>query len=223
MAYQLPETVTQKKKKDETSQSPLNSLKKAVENLKNVNWKKYSVNLSIKACIDICYTAIQSSVGLVLATKFGAKGRVIASVFIVISICGIITNVLMLKLKGLLYKDDVGFKRIEHGAVMLTLVFIGFYVSPTLYIFTAFVGLMSVSRTMLDNSMVEALSSATTKDDQGSVMSAFETLTQLAGFVIPVTCGLITDTIDEKLPFLLCIAPAAYAVYKAHQQKPKTE
>lgn len=208
-------------KKKKSTGGVFGALKTAVTNLKSVNWTKYRSNFVIKANIDVCFIIMQNCIGLVLATKFNAVGRSIGFLYILLSVMGIVTNISMLKMKNLFYKDDVGFKRIQHGAILLAIAFIGFFFSPTLTVFTVFVCLNSIARTLLDNSMNEALAAQTTKEDQGSVFSAFETSMQLAGFTVPFICGLITDTMDERVPFLISVVPCLYAAYVASKQKSK--
>lgn len=174
--------------------------------------------------MDVCNSVLATTIGLVLATKFNIVGREMSKVFILGSMVSILSNVLMLKkLKKTLYLNDIGFKRVYHGTVILTVAFLGMFFTRTMPLFLICIAITGASRTIVDSSMVDAVMVATTKEDQGSVISAFGTLAQLTGFVIPALCGIITETIDVSAPYLFCVPVTVYMAYIAYQQKAKAE
>lgn len=135
-----------------------------------------------------------------------------------------ICNVLMQKIKSRFYSDDKdGSKRVYHGLYVLAASCLLLSSAPTFQFYLLFLIPMSLVRPLMDTTWTELLISKTNENEKGVVMGTFESLMSLAGLIVPLLSGIITDVWGGNAPALVSAVPAIISIYFAKDISKKHE
>ncbi|XP_050297125.1 major facilitator superfamily domain-containing protein 9-like [Anthonomus grandis grandis] len=198
------------------------NMKSAIINIKTINWPKYKYLFYVKGCYDFSIATIITNVGFLLLNEYNVKGRTIGYVFVMISICRIVSSRLKLKLKNVLLNiSDTN--KIVAASLLLLISYTILSISNSLGLFLVVLALMSIARAFMDTTLTEIITTRTTQDDRGKVIGAFENLYSFAMFVAPVLSGVVAELFGQRLLIGSATVPISIALYAALKENQKTE
>lgn len=162
------------------------------------------------------------NVGLTLLSEFDVKGRTVGYVFMMTSVCKIVSNILKLKLKNVLSKlSDNSKVIIGGGALVISSLIMG--LSSSLSIFLVNLCIMCIARAFMETTFTEIIATRTTESDRGKVIGAYDNLFPFAMFVGPLLSGVMAEALGQRILISCAAIPAAISVFVAYRETPKTD
>lgn len=154
--------------------------------------------------------------------EFDIKGRTIGYVFMMTSLCRVVANVSLLRLKSVL--QDVSDKNKIIGAgIVLLISYIAMAVSSSFLMFLPFLGVMCFARALLDTILTELISMKTTPTDRGKVIGAYENLASLNMFIAPLLSAFLSKGFGERVILSSAVIPIALSILFANNEKDSLE
>ncbi|XP_074033987.1 major facilitator superfamily domain-containing protein 9-like isoform X2 [Leptinotarsa decemlineata] len=195
-------------KKDERKHtgSALANIKTTITTLKNVIIsERYWDVFAIKACLEAMYGMINVNLIYLMSFVFGMGGRQIGFVISFLCVCGIVTNILQMKVNAIFYSDDKGYSKLIHGSSLLILGYLGINFSSSFTLFIIFFVVCSISKSLLDPAIMKLLLFKVDENEKGTVMGSFDSIRSLIELSNPIISGTIVEAFGPKAVYPVCI------------------
>ncbi|XP_060523962.1 tetracycline resistance protein, class H-like [Cylas formicarius] len=219
---QLPNDLIIKPNNKKTSDIPylrksITELQNAIMNLKNIDWENYGDIFATKAASEVSLAWLTTNIGLFLLNEFGIQGRRTGYFFMISSVFIILSGILKMKLKDRLAKMN------DHYIIMtcsliMTVAFLGTSLAPSVYVIGLCMIAISMSKSFVDVTFTEAITTRANEKDRGKIISAFETLPLIAQFIAPFFSGIFSLAFRQRLLLGLTTIPASVGVFISYKQ-----
>lgn len=154
--------------------------------------------------------------------ELDVKGRAIGFVFMITSLCRVVANISLLRLKNVL--QDVSDKNKIIGAGLVLLIsIIGMAVSSSFLMFLPFLGVMCFARALLDTIFTELISMKTTPTDRGKVIGAYENLASLTMFIAPLLSAFLSIGLGGRVIVGSAVIPITLSILAANNEKDSSD
>ncbi|XP_030758253.1 major facilitator superfamily domain-containing protein 9-like [Sitophilus oryzae] len=200
----------------------LKELKSAAVNIKTISWPRYWDIFLIKGCYDFSMTIILSNLGLILLNEFGIQGRKMGYVFLFTGVSGVASNILKMKLKKVFDKIP-DYNKVIYAGTVLFITYIGLSSAGSIYTFMFFLVALCMTRSFIETTLTEIITTKTQETDKGKVIAAFENLSPLAFFVVPATSGFVAEIFGQRILVASAAIPISVAILLANSRKNKTD
>nr|XP_023014223.1 uncharacterized protein LOC111503995 isoform X1 [Leptinotarsa decemlineata] len=222
LTRQLPETGPSKKE-DETAQNKgfQEHMKSTLNNLRNIiTSDRYWDVFAIKGCLEMIYSLLQKSIVYLWIVLHHLSGKQMGLTLAFSSSFGMITNLAMIKLNKIIYPSDDSFVKLKHGSLLMTLSFMGFYLTTNFKLHIFFGITASMSRAIMEPAIMGLMLEKVEGSNKGVVMSSFDSLRSLIEICSPLLMGVLVEVLGPQGVFLfsafLAIVVLSISILRKH-------
>ncbi|KAG5871800.1 hypothetical protein JTB14_034067 [Gonioctena quinquepunctata] len=207
---QLPSAKDEKKEKKKPTGSFYGGFKSTIHNLKNVFLSdRYWEVMAIKAFYEISTGMVNTNFVYMMSTVFGMHGREMGYFISFFCICGIMSNVIQMKVNDIIYPNDKGYVKIFHGSVLTSIGYMGITFTSSYYLFILSIFITCIGRSLLEPAIMQLLLSKVDEKEKGTVMSSFDSIRSLSELVHPIATGTMVETFGPRSIYPVCASLAA--------------
>lgn len=166
--------------------------------------ENYSDIYLLKASTDSSYVILMVQLSYILRREFLLGDQHISLIMIFFSVCGLVTNALLVKINKIWKYSDSRKQKPLLGAMVIVIGFIGLSMFDEVLFFLISLTFMTIAKIFLDSTITEALLLRTVKGTKGLVLTTSENLYLFFDIICPIISSSLIETVGYKMSYLFC-------------------
>lgn len=193
-------------------------LRKSVNDLLSIDWSVYWDSLTLRFLFGVAISIYFSQQSLFIKEKYNLSQKYVGYSISLLSIIGSLSAFSLGYVNRTFYKKDKNSLQILfHSFILLTVSFVGLYLTSNVAFFILLIVPLGLSSAILRILTLEIMLKKSTGNERGSLSGVSTSIMSVSRFVSPITSGIVGDLFGENAILISAIVPTSFATFLCYK------